>query len=86
MTALGDMTTLADALLKGLAVEAIAQDTRDHYAEIVDVVTFVRSHDTTGRERRLIDNTLERAMRDQEWLVYPKDPMRDGLGFCHRSL
>jgi hypothetical protein len=59
-------------------------DSRDHCAELIDVVTYVQSHDTSGHDRRLVANTLERARRSREWLLYPTDPMEDGPGLSSR--
>ena len=59
-------------------------DTRDHYAELIDITTFVQNLDASRYERRLLDNTLNRASRDHEWLLYPKDPMPGGPGFSCR--
>jgi hypothetical protein len=59
-------------------------DQHEHYAEIIDIVAFVTARDVSGYDQQLVRNTLERATRDYEWLVYPMDPMPDGPGYSGR--
>jgi hypothetical protein len=77
----GKPDMLAKALMNGYATVYADMDESEHYAELIDVVTYVRAQDTRQRERRLVENTLARSSRDREWLLYPQDPMPDGLGF-----
>ncbi len=80
----GDSATLAKAIRDLGGMYHSNRDTSDHYAEVIDVYTFVRHADLSNRDERLVENTLKRSKRDQEWLVYPKDPMPDGLGYSAR--
>jgi hypothetical protein len=80
----GDVDTVAKAIMNVSAMSHADGDERDHYAELIDAVTYVQAHDTSRREKRLVDNTLKRSSRDFEWLLYPKDPMPNGHGFSAR--
>ena len=80
----GDTETIAKAIMNAAAMHTADSDERDHYAELIDVVTYVQTQDTSRREKRLVDNTLQRSSRDLEWLLYPKDPMLNGHGFSAR--
>lgn len=77
----GKPDLLAKALMNGYATIYAGMDESEHYAELIDVVTYARTQDTAQRERRLVKNTLARSSRDREWLLYPQDPMPDGFGF-----
>lgn len=81
-------------VIEGAAISAVAIPLRDlvaqvsrfdrpkrYYAEIIDVVTFVNNQDVAGRDRELVGRSLDRARRDREWLVFPKDPGPDGRGY-----
>jgi hypothetical protein len=59
-------------------------DTSEHYSELIDVATFVNANDISGRDQRLVNNTLERAVLHHEWLLFPMDPMIDGPGYSSR--
>ena len=80
----GDVDTIAKAIMNVAAVSHADADESDHRAELIDVVTYVKAHDTSRREKRLVDNTLKRSSRDFEWLLYPKDRMPNGHGFSAR--
>lgn len=70
---LGHLITTAHASL----------DKQEHYAEIIDVVKFVaaKEPEVTDCSRKLLENTLIRATRDREWLIYPMDPMPEGISY-----
>ncbi|MBS0183908.1 MAG: hypothetical protein JSS39_16090 [Nitrospira sp.] len=59
-------------------------DPRDHRAELIDVVKYIQKYGATGHDQRLFRNSLERAGRSHEWLLYPTDPMEDGPGVSSR--
>lgn len=80
----GDGDILAVGLMNLFAMRNADADSRDHCAEIIDVVTYVQGHDTSGHDLRLVANTLERARRSREWLLCPTDPMEDGSGLSSR--
>lgn len=72
---------LFSALRDGFGAVYAGMDESEHYAELIDVVTYVKAQDTRQRERRLVENTRVRSSRDREWLLYPQNPMPDGFGF-----
>jgi hypothetical protein len=82
------LTGNAHDLVKGImnltAIYHAEADPRNHRAELIDVVRYVQSHNTISRDSRLVSNTLERAYRSREWLLYPTDPMEDGPGLSYR--
>ena len=80
----GDMKGLAEAVSSLGGMWHSHCDTSNHYAEVIDVYTFVSNADSSSRNEQLVKNTLERSKRDQEWLVYPKDPMPDRRGYSAR--
>ncbi len=82
--ATGDLHMLANTLLQAAGAAHAAADRSLHYAELIDVATFLSSHDLTHRDARLVRNALNRASRDNEWLLFPKDPMPDGPGYSCR--
>lgn len=55
-----------------------------HYAELFHVEKFIRSSDVSNIDDKLLSNALARTGRDQEWLLYPLDPMPDGYGVSTR--
>ena len=77
-------STLADPLAAKIAQVYADADQQEHYAEIIDVVTFVSAQDVSGCDQQLVSRTIERATKDREWLVYPMDPMPDGCGYSAR--
>lgn len=80
----GNFDSIAKSLMNAVAMAHAAEDQRMHYARLIDVLTYVNSQDVSGREARLVNNTLQRADRDREWLLYPNDLMPDGHGFSAR--
>lgn len=77
----GPISSLAMPLMDGIAGVLADADQSEHYAEIIDVVTFVNAREVSNCDPQIVKNTLERATRDSEWLLYPMDPMQDGLGY-----
>jgi len=82
--ATGDPSCLLKSLSSVICSNHAANDTRDHYAILIDVLGFMGEHDLSLRDKRLVVNTRERATRDQEWLLHPADPMPDGHGVSAR--
>jgi hypothetical protein len=82
--ATGNFHILGSALLQAAGAAAASADESFHYAELIDVATFLEGQDLSGHDARLVYNALVRARRDSEWLLYPKDPMPDGSGFSCR--
>ena len=80
----GDAHNLAMGIMNWAALVCADADTRYQRAELIDVVTYVRGRKNTGCDSRLVSNTLDRAGRSREWLLYPTTPMEDGLGFSAR--
>jgi hypothetical protein len=84
-------------VIEGDALSAVAIPLRDlvsqvsrfghpnHYhAEIIDVITYVTNQNVSGRDNDLVTRTLDRAMRDREWLIFPTDPGPGGWGYSGR--
>ena len=64
------------ALAELLSQQHAASDERDHLALVVDVVRFVKGQPPSRLaqcDQALVTNTIQRATRDLEWLVYPVD-------------
>jgi hypothetical protein len=80
----GDADGIAEAMMNLSAMSHAEADESSHYAELIDVVTYIQNQNTSGRTSRLVDNTLQRSTRDREWLLYPRDPMPNGHGFSAR--
>jgi hypothetical protein len=80
----GPLSAVAMPLMDGIAGAYADADQSEHYAEIIDVVTFINARGVLNCDPQLVKNTLERATRDSEWLLYPMDPMPDGLGYSGR--
>jgi hypothetical protein len=80
----GAMSAVAIPLRDAIAGTYADLDQEWHYAEVIDVVSFLTSQNLAGRDEKLVQRALERATRDSEWLIYPMDPMPDGLGFSSR--
>lgn len=76
----GDPHGLAMGLMNMITGCIADKDTSDHSAELVHVVPYVTQNDTTGKDPRLVTNTVKRASSVDEWLLYPTDPMKDGPG------
>lgn len=76
----GNPYDLACSVRDGFAAVYAGMDQSEHYAELIDVVTYVEAQDTSRRESRLVANTLARSRRDREWLLYPQDPNPEGCG------
>ena len=71
-------------LLGGLIVSShTVQDKNPHYADLIDVVTFLNNTDTSKVAAGLVRRAIERAQEDSEWLLFPKDPF-DGAGYSSR--
>jgi len=81
-----DLESIAKGLMNAAAVSHAAADQCAHYATLIDAVTYVNWKGSSGRKDRLVNNTRQRASRDREWLLYPKDPMPDGPGFSARFM
>lgn len=82
----GDLAGIARVVASIGVMDAARRDETLHYAELVDVVSFVTAR-LSGRahvNERLVRNTLTRAQRSREWLLYPMDPMADGPGYSSR--
>jgi hypothetical protein len=80
----GDMDLIGQALMDAAAMEYARADETEHYAELIDVVPFVVAKSPRDGSNRLVENTVARATRDREWLLYPMDPMHDGPGYSAR--
>ena len=50
----------------------------EHVALLFHVPTVVSSPLVDGKDERLVANARERGLRDDEWLVYPCDPLSGG--------
>lgn len=71
-------------LLGGLIASSYTvQDKSPHYADLIDVVTFLNSTDTSKVDSTLVQRAIERSTEDSEWLLFPKDPF-DGAGYSSR--
>jgi hypothetical protein len=82
----GDLAGIARVVGSIGVMDMARQDSSLHYAELVDVVTFVKAR-VAGRtevNERLVRNSLTRAARSREWLLYPMDAMADGPGYSSR--
>lgn len=79
-----DPWALACALGKYIACRHATADSSIHRAVLVDVVSFVCEQDTSTFDNQLVRNTIERATRDHEWLIYPADLMPNGQGVSAR--
>lgn len=76
---------IADAVRSLATMYHAENDVAVHYAEVIDVIAFMANAYAEDLDRNgLVKNTLERAERDQEWLIYPKDPMPHGKGYSSR--
>jgi hypothetical protein len=84
--ATGDAVPLAKAVGGALGAGHASRDVDIHQARLFHVSEFVSASDFSKRDRTVIQNTLERAKRDDEWLLYPCDPMPDGKGVSARFL
>ena len=80
----GDMNKIGQSLLALAVMSHALSDESEHHADLINVVEFVSERNTKGREKRLVENTLNRASRDMEWLLYPKDSMPGGQGYSSR--
>jgi hypothetical protein len=80
----GDMDLIGQACLNLAAMSIAKAETTEHYAELIDVTIFVRAHLIPEPLARCAALAMERAERDREWLLYPKDPMHDGPGYSSR--
>lgn len=80
----GDAHNLAMGIMSLGAGWHADNDHRDHRAELIDVSRYVRNQDISYKNPQLVNNTLERATRSNEWLLYPTDPIEDGPGLSSR--
>lgn len=76
----GDSSLLGNAILNNIVAGIADKDEKTHLAFIFDVFKFVSNQDTSHQKEKLVKKTLERAEKDKEWLLYPCDPMNEGLG------
>jgi hypothetical protein len=71
-------------LLGSLIVTANTRsDNSPHYADLIDVVTFLKNTDTSNIDAELVKRAIDRATESAEWLLFPKDPFLTG-GFDSR--
>lgn len=82
--ATGDMHLIAQTIMNSAASARADLDGRQHSAELIDVVSYVKGQCGDPHDRRLMENTLSRANRAREWLLYPTTPMADGPGVSSR--
>lgn len=80
----GPISGVALPLLDAIAGVYADLDQNEHYAEIIDVVTFIDAKKALISNEKLATKAINRAERDREWLIYPMDPMSDGLGYSGR--
>lgn len=84
----GDCRLLLSALASSIVQTYTLVDTEPHSAALIDVVRYIEyqrsSGGLAGRDQHLLTNACQRASRDEEWLLYPMDPMPDGCGFSAR--
>jgi hypothetical protein len=48
------------------------------------VNSFLKNHNNPSIDKNVLNQAKEFAERDDEWLLYPCDPMPDGLGVSAR--
>jgi hypothetical protein len=85
---------LNEELSRGLTMGGVAKmivhqnienDSSDHYALLIDVVTYLENNpNPIGVELEVFERAKFFSSRDKEWLLYPQDPMKDGRGFDAR--
>ncbi|MDD5267078.1 MAG: hypothetical protein PHO08_08110 [Methylococcales bacterium] len=80
----GNLHAIASAYLNYMANQYVDADKQEHQAKLIDAVTFIQANNNSQKNNKLIFNALCRAKRDNEWLLYPCDPMDDGIGHSAR--
>lgn len=74
-----DPLRFMEALGAAIALGHAAADASVHRAELINALEFLGG-DRPNADAIVLANARERAERDLEWLLYPKDPMDDGTG------
>ncbi|WP_234264551.1 hypothetical protein [Hydrogenophaga sp. NFH-34] len=80
----GDMSLIPVAIMNRASAQLAAGDKSEHRAILVNVVRMLSAIKQEGRNPLLLSNTIVRASRDKQWLLYPSDPMPDGSGLSSR--
>jgi hypothetical protein len=79
----GQMPSMGD-IAAAVVHKHINEDRSPHFASLIHVERFLTRADCSSVVPAMRSETLRCAMRDAEWLLYPKDPMPDGRGFSAR--
>jgi hypothetical protein len=73
-------------LLGGMIVSAnTLQNHEPHYADLIDVATFLKNTDLEKIDSSLVNRAIQRAEEASEWLLFPKDSF-DGPGYSSRFI
>lgn len=80
----GNLDNFHRAVATGIVHENVRQDKDEHIADLIDVHAYLKANEADVKDKELLARALERAGRSREWLLYPRDPMKDGRGFSSR--
>lgn len=75
----GAATNLMAALGSAFAMGHAEADASPHFARLIDATTIL-ADDRHGADPVVLERARKFATRDDEWLLYPSDPMPDGCG------
>lgn len=80
----GDQNSIISALITQIVHNNTAADKAVHTALVIEPQTFLASLSNGIVEKALVSRALRLAKEWAEWLIYPMDPMPDGIGYSAR--
>lgn len=78
-----DMHALGPRLGELIASAYTHADTSVHFADLIDVVTFLKNDQQRQLDKNLVNRAIQRAEESTEWLLFPRDG-GDKAGFSSR--